>query len=209
MSTATPNVKRARERPIPPPDRKMLRDREFWATYLEDGEQPVWYGRPDTEFRLSGMGVAMAWMFGGLTVLATIVFAASTSGPSLLKILMVIAVIAALGALLVFGPAKLDQGNRKLRRYAVTDRRALAVRDIRHDRPRSTEIRQETKIICFEEQNQTRHLDHHTDDTRGYVILAFANKYRNGDTEVVQFERLQMPQVRDALSRLEKAGLTI
>ena len=177
------------------PDRNpaSLSDQAFWRQYLRPDEHILWTDRPTDEFRMGGMSKTYGVTFG-LAVLLILPVLSTYRPPELVVFLFI---LMAFGVGLAFGPGKLDQKNRRNRRYALTQMRALATRDFRHGQPRMLEIGEGTRALTMEDRDS------------GEFIVAVLNRGANDETgHAVQFERLTEDQVADALDALSGQGVT-
>ena len=208
MSAPKQTVVRSGDRTPPTPSAGDLADDTFWQQHLRPEEKLLWTARPPAHFKVNAFGKAIGWFTAFAVVLAILVFVATTEGQTTTKLLGLVAVCAVIGAIFTLGPAKLDQGNRRLRRYAITNQRVLTQRDYRNGRPNSLELRPTTKVFCVDYEAQERHLDHITDDSIDEVIMGFANVSPDGQVLAqVQFERLSNAQVRALADYLDRQGI--
>ena len=176
------------------PDRypATLSDEAFWQQYLRPGERLLWTDRPTDEFRMGGMSRTYGVTFG-LAVLLILPVLTTYRPPELIVFTVI---LIAFGIGLAYGPGKLDQKNRRNRRYALTQMRALATRDFRHGQPRMLEISERTQALTMEDRDS------------GEYIVAVLNRGSGDDTgHAVQFERLTEAQVGDALDALAGQGI--
>ncbi len=130
--------------PSPSPSRA---DAENWAFYLKDNEKLLGVWRPDDEFRVYGIGKTMmlgCWVLAGVLIVGPLFLINYTSTSNVLLLGLG---LAALGTILGYGPAWLDQKGRRARRYALSDRRVLEFQDIQAGRLRSVPIDQELRVI--------------------------------------------------------------
>ena len=171
-------------------------DGDEWAFYLDAGERLLGTWRPDDTFRPYGAGKAImaASAIGSMALLiATALFAGAERTSEAIQIA---AAVLALGAILGFGPAKLDQVNRRARRYALSDRRALEFQDIRAGRLRSVIFGPKSRVLKL-----------YNDGLESYE-LTFANLDDDGRvSRSVLFERLTENQVNDILRTLWREGV--
>ena len=192
IETVAPGIPRAE--PVTEASRPyMLPDREYWQQYLTPNEHILWADRPDNDFRMGGMSKTYAVTFSIAFLLLLVPLISGYDQPQL----VVVAVIVAIGGLLLtFGPGKLDQRNRRHRRYALTHRRALAVRDLRHERPRQLTLHEGTAVLVMEDRDSGEHIvaviNRASDETAGHAV---------------QFERLTAAQVEAVLDALAGQGI--
>ena len=189
------------------PQLEIEEDRAFWRTQIGD-ELPIWCGRPERGLRTSPDGY---WAIGGTLVLSvlTLAYFAIFTGNDLMWLIgpLVLAANALAGSLALLR-AWLDRNNRHARRYAITPRRALAIRNIHSDRVRTLPFTANTKILRYDEPEHARGQFKIRDDTDNYVVLALANQEPDGEvTGSIQFERLTSRQVDEIVGILKLNGL--
>ena len=179
-------------------DPGRLSDTDFWGAHLQPKELLVWTGRPDAGFRLYGMGKLMMWssIIGG--VLIPIAFLPLLAEQSRHLPIIAGALAILFGLIVGFGPARLDQVNRRARRFAITDHRVISTRDVSRERPKQLTLQDTTKML------------HIYDDDLDSHGLTFANMDANNKvSEMVTFDRMTEDQalsIVDLLTEIRKAA---
>ena len=172
---------------LPDPATQDARD---WAYYLNPDERLLRTWRPDATFRLYGSGKAIlsgSAVFVFIMLLTNLILGDGRGQAGLLILAIGMMGIA---AILGYGPAKLDQRNRRYRRYAVTNQRALEFQDIRHGRLKSVAFGPLTRVLKLFNGNMESHeVSFVTVDDQGHAVNS------------VLFERLTEPQA-DAVFHL-------
>ena len=185
VATQTEPVVVQRAEPVSQADLpETLTDAAFWQQYLAEDERLLWSDRPGTDFRLSGAGRSMGILFCIALLLLSPLLLPGSGVPEAYLIAVPVA-LAAMAVTLI--PARMDQKNRRNRRYALTQMRALSLRDIRNERPRQLNLSDQTQALVMEDR-----------DWGEYVVAMVNRSARDRPGQAVQFERLRQGQV-DAL----------
>lgn len=173
-----------------------LADGDNWAFYLEPEERLLGTWRPVDAFRPYGTGKSIMAVsaIAAIALLIGSVLLGDARHTS--EAIRIAAAVLVFGIIMGLGPARLDQINRRARRYAVSDKRALEFQDIRNGRLKSVRFGPETRVLKLYNDNLES------------CELAFGNIDGAGKvSRSVLFERLTDDQVNDILRTLWRAGV--